>query len=219
MNRLEAALAAAMALSLTGCVLPNKPKTVAAAPAPPKPAPAAAPESAPGPLSVAQTRVELPKLQPLTTEAVQSTEPPEDTPAPPTNRPKNIPKKPPVSTVARTADLTPPATTTTPPATLPVAPPQPSGSERPMIQEIVPAAESSRLQTETASKKVEIAKYLQRLDQTRKHKLTPEQADAKQQVLTFVKMSDQAQKLGEVRKAHELANRGLLLAQALLDGR
>jgi hypothetical protein len=150
----------------------------------------------------------------LSAEAVQSTELTEETPAPPTNRPPKAPKKPPANTVA---NVQPPAIT--PPATLPVAPPQPSESERPIIQEIVPAAELSRLLTETASKKAEILKYLQRLDQARKHRLTAEQTDAKQQVLTFVRMSDQALKLGEVRKAHELANRGLLLAQALLDGR
>jgi hypothetical protein len=80
----------------------------------------------------------------------------------------------------------------------------------------VPAAEQSRFQAEAVKSKQEIN---QRLEQFRKKRLSPKEQDLKDQVQSFVKLSDQAQKKGDMRQAYSLAVRGLELARQLVDGR
>lgn len=211
MRRVEAILAVAMALSLTGCVLRGKPRTASALPVLPKPVSLPTPAPPSGPLSVPQTRVELPPPQPLSADAVASTQPPEETPITPVPRNPKLPRPRPPASAPRTETVAP----TTPATSTPAAQPQPA-EERAPIQEIVPAAELNRLQAEAVKSKQEI---LQRLEQLRKHRLTRQEQDLKEQVLSFVKLSDQAQRKGDMRKAYDLAVRGLVLAKELFDGR
>src|ERR1044071_218396 len=71
MRPLAAIAVAALAIALSGCVFRGQPKLVAAAP-PPNPVAAepAAPPAPPAPLSIPQTKVELPEAQPLSAEAM-----------------------------------------------------------------------------------------------------------------------------------------------------
>jgi hypothetical protein len=80
----------------------------------------------------------------------------------------------------------------------------------------VPPAELNRLQAEAVKTKQEIR---QRLEQARKHKLSANDQTLRDQALTFVRLSDQAEKKGDMRQASELATRGLVAAKALTDGR
>jgi hypothetical protein len=208
MIRVEAILAVAMALSLSGCVLPGKPRTANATPAPPRPVSLPTHEPPPAQLSVPQTKAELPPPQPLSADAVASTQPLDEAPSTPAPR-NNKPAKPRAPAVAPRAETVGPAAA----QTLPAPPPAES---RPPIQEIVPAAELNRLQAEAEKSKREIR---QRLEQARKHRLSPQEQDLREQVLSFVKQSDQAQARGDMRKACDLAVRGLVLAKELVDGR
>jgi hypothetical protein len=215
MRRVEAILAVAMALSLSGCVLPGKPKTVSAAPVPPKPVslpPSAAPSE---PLSVPQTQVELPPAQPLSQDAIASTQPLEEVPSTPVPH-NNKPQRPGSSRTAASQRTETAAPSAPPAASSPPVQPQSTEPERPPIQEIVPPAELNRLQAEAVKSKQEIA---QRLEQFRKRRLSPKESELKEQVQSFVKLSDQAQKKGDMRQAYALAVRGLELAKQLVDGR
>jgi hypothetical protein len=156
--------------------------------------------------------VELPPPQPLSADAVLSTQPPDETPNP--TGTNSTPAKPVRSRPSqsgasqRTEIIGPPA----PPATTP----QPTDSGRLPIQEIVPAAELSRLQTEAARNREEIR---QRLQQLGRRRLSPKEQDLKDRALSYVKLSDQAQRQGDMLKAHDLAVKGLVLAKSLFDGR
>src|SRR5207253_514485 len=154
--------------------------TVSAAPAPPQPVSIPTPAARAEPLSVPQTRVELPPPQPLSADAVASTQPPEEVPSTPA--PSN--PKPPKSRPARTVASQRPeaAGPSTPPAP-PVQPPA-SEPERPPIQEIVPQAELNRLLAEAVKTKQEI---LQRLEQARKHRLSAKDQELRDQALSFVR--------------------------------
>jgi hypothetical protein len=208
MRRVEAILAAAMAFSLSGCVVGNKPQTVSAAPAPPKPVSPPTPAPPTAPLSMPQTLHELPPPQPLSAEAIASTEPQEEAPATPALRPK-----PPRSgqgrttTASRTTDPVGPAAPSAPPA---------ESEARPQIQEIVPAAELRRLQAEADKTKLEIR---QRLQQVGRRRLTPKEQETKNSAVSLLRQSEEAQQQGDMRKASELANRSLLLVKLLPNGR
>jgi hypothetical protein len=212
MRRVEAILAVAMAISLSGCVVGGKPKVVSAAPLPPKPVSAPTPVAPPEPLSVPQTHVELPPLQPLSADAVLSTQAPDETPNPTgTSSPPTRPSRPRSNQSAgsqRPEIIGPPA----PPAT----PPQPAESERQPIQDIVPAAELNRLRTEATKNREEIH---QRLQQLGRRRLSPKDQDLKDRALSLAKLSDQAQRQGDILKAKELAAKGLVLAKSLFDGK
>jgi hypothetical protein len=199
MKRVEAILAACMAISLTGCVLRGKTPAANAVP-PPKPAAVAAPAPAPPPqpLSVPQTSVQLPPAQPLTPEAIASTQPPEEPPAPPAV-PRSTPRRSP-PTRAETTPQGPAA---------PIVPPEP---ERPPIQEALPAAEMKRLQDEADAAKREI---VHRIEQVQLHRLTRQQSSLVSRIRSFVKQSDDAEKRGDMRQASELAQRALVLARDL----
>ena len=71
MTRATVVLVAALAIPLAGCAWSGKPKA-AVIPAPPQPA---APAPAPEPLSIPQTRVDLPPPQPLDPAAVVTAAP------------------------------------------------------------------------------------------------------------------------------------------------
>jgi hypothetical protein len=200
MGRVEAILPLALALSLAGCVLSGKPKTTAAA-VPPQPQPAVQPKPAPPPepLSIPQTQVQLPPPQPVNPEALAVPAPPEPVEAP------AAPK-----TVRRTAGGSPPPK---PEVVTPVAPP--AEPERATIQEIVPADEKKRYQESADASKREIR---QLLEQAKSHRLTTDQKKMVTRVQSFVTLSDDAEKRGDMRQADALAERGLVLAKELAGG-
>jgi len=201
MMRVEAILAACLALSFTGCVLRGK-QPVAKATTPP-PVVTPPPPPPPKPLSTPQTDVQLPAYQPLTPEAIASTLPAEE-PPPPAPAPK------PPARGARPQGTTPPKTVEVTPQGPPVpATPEP---EQPRIQDALTPDEGKRLQEEAESNKREIR---QRIDAIPPHRLNRQQNILMKRIRTFVDQSDEAQRRGEMRQAAELAQRALVLAKEL----
>jgi len=202
MRRVEAVAAVVMATSLAGCVLPGKPKvakapaTVVEVPPPPPPAPP------PVPLSIPQTHAELPPPQPLSAEAVATTEPPEEPPATTTPAPRPV-RRP--SSQARSE-----------PPPMPVGPTQPVEPERAPIQEIVPAEEQKRFQDEASAIKRDLR---QRLDSLKGRQLSRQEHNLVNRISSFVKLSDDAERRGDMRTAYELADRGRVLAKDLAGGK
>lgn len=188
----EALLIAALSIGLNGCA--GKPKTVSAAPAPPKPVPSPAPAPPPEPLSIPQTHVQLPPPQPLTPEALATTQlPGEPAPVPaPPPRPTNRPK---------------------PAARPPVEAPAPAPAVEPgraPISEVLPAAELKRLQDEAAGRAQETRKLIQQIPPRRR-----QQDSRVRRIETFLKQSQEAERRGDMRQASELAGRALVLAREL----
>ncbi len=209
-----AGVALALSLIASGCITAAKPKPVApAAPAPPTPVLPPAPAPPPEKLSIPQTRVELPAPQPLSAEALAATRPPEEpvnaTP-PPTTRPS---RRNPNST-ASTAPVRTETVGPTPPAAAAAPPPTPE--PRPPIQEILPAAETKRLQDQAANDKRIIR---QRLEVASKGRQSKQEQRQMEQIQLYLKQSDDAEQQGDMRKAYELAERAMVLAQRLPGGR
>lgn len=202
MKRVEAILAACLALSLTGCVLRAK-QPVAKATTPPKPVAAPPPAPPPKPLSTPQTDVQLPAYQPLTPEAVASTFPPEEPPPPPP-APKPPPRgsRPQGNTTPKPVEVTPQG---------PAIPP-PVEPERPRIQDALSPDEVKRLQEEAENTRREIK---QRIDSIPVHRLNRQQNILVKRIRTFVEQSEDAKRRGDVRQAAELAQRALVLAKEL----
>jgi len=201
MMRVEAILAACLALSLTGCVLRGK-QPVAKATTPP-PVVAPPPPPPPKPLSTPQTDVQLPAYQPLTPEAVASTFPPEEPPPPaPAPKPPSRGSRPQGTTTPKPVEVT------------PQGPPVPAiqEPERPRIQDALDPEEVKRLQDEADGTRREIK---QRIDAIQAHRLNRQQNILVKRIRTFVDQSDEAQRRGEVRQAAELAQRALVLAKEL----
>jgi hypothetical protein len=213
MKRSEAIVAAALAISLAGCVVHGTPKTAAAPPTPQPAAPAApAPEPPPEPLSIPQTQVQLPPAQPLSAEALATLQPPEPATGPAVN---------PTRTTRRNTTLTntPAPPRTEPPAPVtpaPVAPaPAPAGEAHPLIQEIVPAGEQKRLLDSAEGRKREIQQSLNTLGHKR---LNRHQQTTVSRIRAFVKDSEDAQRRGDMRQADALAERAQMLLRELQNG-
>ncbi len=208
-RHLAAIVAAAMAVILAGCVLKGKPPAAAAVPPAPKPvaAPAPAPAAPPPPLSIPQTRAELPAPQPVSTEALATTEPPGEPPAPPPAPPKKG---------QRSSSPRPKPAEAAAPANPPAVATPPAEPERAPIQEIIPAEDLNRLRASANARKEEIRQRLERLP---RRGLTKEQRDVVDTIRSFVRLSDEAERSGDMRKANELAERGAVLAQGLPGGR
>jgi len=203
MKRVEAILAAAMAISLAGCVLRGKQQSAKAVPPAPQPVVQPAPPSAPRVLSTPQTNVELPPSQPVNLDALTQPPPPEEPPpAPPAT--KGPPRHPAPAAPSRTE-------------TVPVGPAAPPPeSERQPIQEIVPVEDQKRFQEEAAAQKREIH---QRLEQIAGRRLNHSERDQLAHITSFVKQSDAAETRGDWRSAAALAERGLALARELTGGK
>src|ERR1035441_5887554 len=125
----KALLTVVAGMVLAGCSLRGKPAKSAVAPAAPKPVVAPAP-AAPRPvLSISQTRVELPKPQPVDPAAFVTEPRPPELPEPP---PAVVPARPRRSSPATAQPASPaaaaPATATTPPGPRPHAAPPPPAS-------------------------------------------------------------------------------------------
>ncbi len=201
MKAAEAILAAGLATLLAGCVLRGTPKAAQSAPAPPKPVVAAAPARPSGPLSIPQTQVELPPPQPISPEALATTEPPPEEPAPVPVAPK--------PTRSRAAQ---PARTDTPAAapTVQAAPSEPA--ERPPVAEILSAEEQRQFLANAQHDRQEALRLLERA--SGRH-LNGSQQNNKKMIESFLQVSTEEEKKGDLRQARELAARALLLAKEL----
>jgi hypothetical protein len=191
----EALLILAVGIGLSGCA--RKPKTASLPPAPPKPA-APAPAPPPEPLSVPQTNVHLPPPQPLTPEAIATTQLPGGPTAAPTPPPRTNPRPP------RPRPAEPPAV-----AVPPSAPPPNIEAGRPPITEVLPSGELKRLQDEAAQRAQEARKLIRQLPPQRRRQ------DSVRRIETFLKQAQEAERRGEMRQASELAGRALVLAREL----
>ena len=207
MRRTPAILAACMAFALTGCVLRGKaPKTATAAPVAPKPV-ASTPAPPPAPLSIPQTRVELPKPQSLDPAALVT----EAVPPPPAEAPPATAR--PLGRRSNT-DRTPAANTApaAPPAALPAAEsaPQP-------IQEIVTAGEKQRLKDSIQGRRRETNQYLEQLKS--RGPLNTSQKSVYDAITSFAASSLEAENNGDIRQADALAERAQILAKGLVSGK
>jgi hypothetical protein len=193
------ALASSLALSQPACVLTGKPKTSTAVVVPPQPKPVAAkPAAPPEALSVPQTQVELPPPQPVNQDAVAlpAPKPEAGVPPPATSRP-----------VRRTAPPQPqpkPPDTPAPAATPPVEP------ELAPVQEVLTDVERKNFKESADRRKTEISRLLTKI---KSHRLEVKR------IQSLVAQSNDLEKRGDMRQADALAERALILAQELTDGK
>ena len=192
---LAVTLAAAGALGFSGCAARAKTPVATAAPptAPANPAP-------PPPLSTPQTQIELPKAQPIDPAALQTEPPPQPLPEPPAP--------------SRTPQRRPQPRTTEPIVISPATPP--AEQPRPQFQEIVPAADLKRFQESAQAHKKEVTRILASLKPNR---LTRAQQTIKANIVSFVELSDEAEKRNEMRMADVLAEKAHILARTLENGK
>ena len=180
MRTLAAALSV-FSMALAGCA--SHAKAVASA-------------SQPAPLSVPQTQVTLPPLQPLNPEALATEDAaPPQTPAAPAVTPAPPPpvRRPPRTTVAGQ-----PA-----PAPVVAAPSAPPPVERPAIQAIIPAQEQKRLKDSADARKKEVRAALAKIHDQ----------DLAQRIQFFLSQSDQAEHRGDMPQADVFAQRAQDLAR------
>jgi len=204
MKRVEAILAAAMAISLAGCVLRGKQQTAKLVPPAPKPVVQPAPPAPPRVLSTPQTNVELPPPQAVNLDALTQAPPPEEPPPPPPAKTRPAHTRPAPAAPARTE-------------TVPLGPAAPPPeSERQPIQEIVTAEDQKRFQEQAAAQKREIHQHLEQIANRR---LSHSEREVLAHINSFVKQSDAAESRGDWRSAAALAERGLALARELTDGK
>ena len=201
MRRVEAILAVAAALALSGCAARAKQPAPSAAAAP-NPVVVPAPPPPPPTLSLPQTTVQLPPPQPPVNPDALTTAPaeePVEAPQPTKTRPKPPLRSDPTTTQQTT-----------------VPPPPPTEPERPIIQEILPAAEQKQLLDRAASKR---QRARQILEQTRNQRLNDTQRNLKISIETFVKASEDAERRNDARSADGHAERALVLARELQGGK
>lgn len=199
------ALTSSLALFQSACVLTGKPKTPPTAVAPPQPKPVAAKPPTPSePLSVPQTQVHLPPPQPVSQEAVALPTPkPEAGVAPPAaSRP-----------VRRTA---PPQPQPKPPDTSApaVAPPVDAGLAP--VQEVLTDVERKNFKDSADRRKMDISRLLTKI---KSHRLSAEANREVKRIESLVAQSNDLEKRGDMRQADALAERALILAEELTDGK
>jgi membrane-bound lytic murein transglycosylase B len=196
-----ALLTALLSILLAGCELRGKPAKSAVPPAAPKPVASAAPAPAPPPaLSIPQTRVELPKPQPVDPAALETeATPPEPPPA--------------VAAPARSRRAT-PAASQPAPASPPAATPPPEPRET--VQEIVSPAEVKRLQDQAQARRSEVKQILDRLG---RRQLTGTQRNVVATIRNFLTLSGEAENHNDMRQADALAERAQILAKELQSGK
>lgn len=210
MRSAQAILVLASALLLTGCLL--RPRQPAAKNLPPAPQPVAKAEPAPPPqpLSIPQTQVELPPPQPVDPDAVAAAELPAGEPVEtPSTPPRNPGRR-------RSAASAPPAPKPEPEVLAPPAAAPPPAENATRIQEILPPDEQKHFQELADNQKREIHQWL---DQARARRLTRSEAGRRKTIESLVKLSDQAEALGDMRQASEIAERAWILAKDLQSGR
>lgn len=187
--------------AVSGCSIKRN-QTVAVAP-PPKPSstvpyrPVSVPEP---PMAELQTRVYLPKPQPIDENAIPVVKPPEPPPAKP--QPERV--KPRVQ--AQTPVQAPPQPVVeTPP---PTTEPQPRQRVRPVASE----SERKRLQREVTKRRLQTQRMLVELSQ---RTLREDQRSGVARVQAFLDQVETALKENDLRQADALSSRALLLCQDL----
>jgi hypothetical protein len=200
----KALLTVVAAILLAGCSLRGKPAKSAIVPAAPKPVAAAAPAAPPpAPLSIPQTRVELPKAQPVDPAALV-TEP----------RPPELPEPPPAVVPARPRRTSPAASQ--PAAAPPVAATPAPEPPRETFQEIVSPAEVKRLQDQALARRREANQILEQLS---RRQLTGTEQGVAATIRNFLALSEEAEKHNDPRQANALAERAQILARELQSGK
>jgi hypothetical protein len=205
----KALLTVAAGIVLAGCSLRGKPAKTAIVPVAPKPvaAPALAPPPS-APLSIPQTRVELPKPQPVDPAAL-ATEP----------RPPELPEPdpPPAVAPARPRRTSPAASQpASPAAAAPAAAATPPPETRETFQEIVSPAELKRLQDQALARRREANQIL---DQLSRRQLTGAEQGVAATIRNFLALSEEAEKHNDPRQANALAERAQILAKELQSGK
>jgi hypothetical protein len=142
--------------------------------------------------------VQLPPPQPVDPAAYEAASKPEE-PAPAPAIPR---------TAARRA---PPKPET--PAPIIAAPAEPVVSP---VQEMLPAEERKRYQESANARKAQIRHLL---TQIKSHRLSVDQNRDVKRVQSLVAQSDDVEKRGDMRQADALAERGLILARELANGK
>lgn len=200
----KALLTVAAAILLAGCSLRGKPAKSVVVPAAPKPVVAPAPALPPPALSIPQTRVELPKPQPVDPAAL-ATEP----------RPPELPEPPPAAAPARPRRTSPAASQPSSPAAAPAAAAAPPET-RETFQEIVSPAELKRLQDQALARRREANQIL---DQLGRRQLTGAEQGVAATIRNFLALSEEAEKHNDPRQANSLAERAQILAKELQSGK
>jgi hypothetical protein len=202
----KALLTVVAGIVLAGCSLRGKPAKSAVVPAAPKPVVAPAPAAPPPALSIPQTRVELPKPQPVDPSAL-ITEP----------RPPELPEPPPAAAPARPRRTSPAASQpANPAAAAPAAAATPPPETRETFQEIVSPAELKRLQDQGLARRREANQIL---DQLGRRQLTGAEQKVAATIRNFLALSEEAEKHNDPRQANSLAERAQILAKELQSGK
>ncbi len=200
----KALLTLVAVILLAGCSLRGKPAKTVVVPAAPKPVVASKPPAPPPVLSIPQTRVELPKPQPLDPAALV-TEP----------RAPELPEPPPAVVPARPRRTSPSASQPASPATAaPAAAPPPETRET--FQEIVSPAELKRLQDQALARRREATQILEQLS---RRQLTSAEQGVAATIRDFLTLSEEAEKHSDPRQANALAERAQILARELQSGK
>jgi hypothetical protein len=201
----KALLTVVAAILLAGCSLRGKPAKSAVVPAAPKPVVTPAPAPPPPELSIPQTRVELPKPQPVDPAALATEAKPPEVPEPP---PAVAPARPRRTSPAAGQASSPAAAGN--PAT--AAPPEP----RETFQEIVSPAELKRLQDQALARRREANQIL---DQLGRRQMTGAEQNMAATIRNFLALSEEAEKHNDPRQANALAERAQILAKELQSGK
>ena len=188
---------------LAGCSLRGKAANSATPPVAPKPVATPAPAPPPRALSIPQTRIELPKVQPVDPAALVTEPAPPELPEPPATTPPARPRR-------GNPAASQPAVPANPVAVTPL--PEP----RETFQEIVSPVESRRLQEQAAARRREA---VQILDQLGRRQLNGPEQNVAASIRDFLALSDQAEKRNDLRQAVSLAERAQILAKELQSGK
>jgi hypothetical protein len=165
------------------------------------------PAPPPEPLSIPQTQVELPALQTLNPDALNTARQEEPVPQPQT-KPATQQNK-----VTHPAPQSNKPADAQPPAPEPAAE-QPAEPARAPIHEIMPEAERNRLRDEAHAHMEETIKLLREAKPR-----TANQKRAKEEINSFLKQSQEMESTGDMRMAESLAERAHILAKELEGGK
>ena len=194
-------------LFLGGCMLRGNRSANKVPPTPPPPAASHVPAPS-EPLSVPQTQVQLPPLQPLSQDALATEPAPAvvELPEEPAQRPpRRVPAASP-PTVSRQE----------PAAPAPIQGPAPPEPERPIVQEKTSPEEQKRLTDQLATRKREIA---QNVDQAVARGPGAAEKALMDRIHFFVQLADEAAARGDLRQADALAERAQILSRELQGAR
>jgi len=208
-----------LAVLTTGCVLSGKPKPAVITPSAPAPVASRSPAPPPQPLSIPQTQVDLPQPQTIDRAALAvDPVPPVELPAETTSGPRPGPGRntaPRPGTQQRADPSQPPNPAANPPATPPPAA-IPAEPPPPTIGELVSPGDLKRFQEQAQSKLKEVQVIV---DQFARRNRTPAQDELLTSIKSFVESSGAAEKRNDMKLADALAERALIKAKDLLNGR